>query len=475
MITRAIARDRGGTRVAPSVQNVPRMKLRRLAMGFSLTLFAACGGAATGLDHSPDGATPSGPDGATPSPPGSDGGVTPAPDGGAPPPTASGPHPFGSHSTSYAPGTLMPTGKPADLDSAAADFYDQWKAKFIVPGCAANTYYIDFNLGDGGSTFSVSEGHGYGMVIAALMAGHDPQAQKYFDGLYQFYIGHFSTNEPNSHLMGWAQDKSCNPVDGADSATDGDLDIAYALLLADRQWGSAGAIDYKTAALNIISDIAQFDTNPSTNYLRLGDWATAGDTKYYYGSRPSDYMLDHFRSFQAASGDARWKTILDNTYFLISNMQAGYSATPGLLPDFVINTNATAAPAGANYLEDKTDGQYAYNSCRVPWHLGTDFAVNGDARAKTAVAKIDAWIEGATGGDPSKIVDGYALDGSKVGSGVDMAFVAPFAVGAMAGASQTWLDSLYQYVVNQKLESRYFEDTIKVICLIILSGNWWAP
>ena len=42
--------------------------------------------------------------------------------------------------------------------------------------------------------------------------------------------------------MAWAQNQSCQNVSGPDSATDGDLDIAYALLLADRQWAINGAI-----------------------------------------------------------------------------------------------------------------------------------------------------------------------------------------------------------------------------------------
>ena len=41
--------------------------------------------------------------------------------------------------------------------------------------------------------------------------------------------------------MGW--EVPPDEPGGTDSAFDGDCDIAYALLLADAQWGSAGAID----------------------------------------------------------------------------------------------------------------------------------------------------------------------------------------------------------------------------------------
>lgn len=78
------------------------------------------------------------------------------------------------------------------------------------------------------------------MLITAYMAGHDADAQTYFDGLYRFYKAHPSSIDPA--LMAWqqAKDSSGNIVDtsGSDAATDGDMDIAYALLLADKQWAA---------------------------------------------------------------------------------------------------------------------------------------------------------------------------------------------------------------------------------------------
>jgi hypothetical protein len=41
------------------------------------------------------------------------------------------------------------------------------------------------------------------------------------------------------------------------------------------------------------------------------------------------------------------------------------------------------------------------------------------------VDKIVKWIETKTGGDPTKIVDGYALSGVNQGGGNDWSFEAP--------------------------------------------------
>ena len=62
-----------------------------------------------------------------------------------------------------------------------------------------------------------------------------------------------------------------------------------------------------------------------------------------------------------------------------------------------------------------------------------------------------------------------------IGLGRLDAAAAAIAVGAMAGTNQAWLDSLWQYIRAQSIESRYYEDTIKMLTMIVLSGNWWAP
>jgi len=70
---------------------------------------------------------------------------------------------------------------------------------------------------------------------------------------------------------------------------------------------------------------------------------------------------------------------------------------------------------------------------------------------------------------------GYTLQGSPL-PGTDYfstAFVAPMAVAAMTGPSQTWLNSLYAAVRNAR--QGYYEDSINLLSLLVLTGNWWDP
>ena len=132
------------------------------------------------------------------------------------------------------------------LDQAVRDFYDAWKARYLKQACGAGPLRRRWRRRRAGN-LTVSEAHGYGMLLAALMAGHDPaRADRSSTACTRYFRDHPSGITPS--LMAWYQNKSCENVEGTDSASDGDLDIAYALLLADKQWGSCGAIDYRGEA-----------------------------------------------------------------------------------------------------------------------------------------------------------------------------------------------------------------------------------
>lgn len=84
------------------------------------------------------------------------------------------------------------------------------------------------------------------MVITVLMAGYDTNSRTIYDGLFKTARAFKSSNNPN--LMGWVVADSTGAQGHFGSATDGDLDIAYSLILADRQWGSTGTINYLAEA-----------------------------------------------------------------------------------------------------------------------------------------------------------------------------------------------------------------------------------
>jgi endo-1,4-beta-D-glucanase Y len=281
--------------------------------------------------------------------------------------------------------------------------------------------------------------------------------------------------------MGSYQDLTCaTPPGDFDSASDGDLDIAFALLLADRQWGSCGTVNYLLEAQRVIADLKDGDLDATATYVLLGDWVGPSEsTKYYDSTRSSDFMPGHARSFANATADTAWTALLDRTYTIVDELQAAFSPATGLLPDFVKSPLGTPAPVAGGFLEGPNDGRYSYNACRDPWRLATDFLVSGEPRAQTAVQRINAWIRAATAGDPSAIASGYKLDGSVIGGAhyLSMAFVAPLGVGAMVdAANQAWLNAIWDLVIaTPAATDGYYENTLKLLSMLVMSGNFWAP
>ena len=377
--------------------------------------------------------------------------------------------PFPLH-VAYTKGSIKPNHlSQHKLDKLTLNFYTQWKKRYVKAGCHPGEYYVRFE----GNKQCVSEGQGYGMIVAVLMAGADPSAKTTFDGMYRYYKAH-----PGRHpyLMAWAQDKNCRDLDKG-SATDGDMDIAYSLLLADRQWGSDGQIDYLSEARNMIAAIMRHEINPHTYSILISD-AVDYDSRDFYDTRTSDFMPANFKAFENATHDARWGKVIGNNYDLFGYMQHTYSEDAGLVPDFIRHVNKKPTPAPPHYLESRYDSYYYYNACRVPWRIATDYLLTGDKRAKSINDKINRWIRETTKGNPDNISAGYTLAGNDLKGHYfeALSFIGPFAVSAMVDKrNQQWLNDVWDYLVDFKLKDYdYYDNSIKLLNMIIMSGNYWS-
>lgn len=392
---------------------------------------------------------------------------------GLPPDTLTCHVPF-PHHTVYTVNHCKPDNySQSELDNQTGSFYTAWKKRYIKSGCKDGEFYV--HSGNGANT--ISEAHGYGMMIMCFMAGYEKSAKGYFDGLFHYYKSHPSYI--NNHLMDWQQ-RCCDdsPSSDDDAASDGDIDIAFSLLLAHTQWGSEGDINYLAEAITMINAIMQDEINPVTWTVKLGDWCGSDDPDYYYGTRTSDFITSHFRVFHKATGNADWTKVIDECYSLINTIQNTFSPATGLMPDFIIHTNTSPAPAGQYYLEDTCDGDYYYNACRFPWRIGADYLISDDERAKSALNKINTWLKTATSQNVLLVSNGYKLNGTPIYDWNDATFIGPFTVGAMAdNTGQDWLNILYEELVtNNDLEDGdYYSNTIKLLSMITISGNYWNP
>lgn len=371
---------------------------------------------------------------------------------------------------SYTAGVIKPSHvTQGAMDAAVQAHYAAWKAAYLRTAGGQGTW-VKYDA----TNSTVSEAHGWGMVLAAYMG-----ERATFDDMLRYFDAHRSGLGPN--LMSWKQtlrNGTMANVEGNFSATDGDMDVAYALLVADRQWGSTGAIDYKARALLVLRDILAHEVNPASWNLTVGDWAAGTDTRY---TRPSDFMTGHLVAFTRAdpANAAKWENVYAMVSAAVNRQFAGSSRGTGLMPDFMVQSAGGFDPVPGTWLETEHDGRFFWNACRTPWRLAMSYIVEGRGDMLASQMQTTAWIAAATSGVPTRIRAGYRLNGTALESYGDLAFAAPMAVNAMLGgaASQQWLDSLWTSITggDYGLTEGYYADTIRLQVLLTVSGNWWAP
>lgn len=396
------------------------------------------------------------------------------------PGTGTGGYPFGSRLVPYAAGAIAPSDTTASMDAFIQQQYNAWVANILkttptpLGSIPAGGYWVQFSQ----SAFAtVSEGMGYGMLICALMAGYDPTAQTKFDGLLAtvraFPCANYGGALNMTELMSWRVNANGTDGGGAWPALDGDLDIALALLMADRQWGSSGTWDYRAIALAMIPQIKSYAFN--------GAGVVVETSGAMHEGRTSDYMFGHFRAFKAATGDAFWDDAVTQQKRIVDYMQRNYAPATGLLPDWVGGAD-TATPFLTTSVNDggnPHENAYWYNACRDPWRIGSDYVLTGDADLKAVLSRMSSFFVATTGGVVTNIRNGYALDGTGLVAAnpyyIGSEFYNPMMVGALCDSRfQAWVDALWTYSKAHP-ETGYYGTEIQLLSAIVASGNWWTP
>lgn len=263
--------------------------------------------------------------------------------------------------------------------------------------------------------------------------------------------------------MTWRVRDPREVVGGCDSAVDGDCVMAYALLMADTQWGSGGATNYAAAYRRLIAGIRQSTVGPRSHLPLLGDWVepNGGGSQFnWWTPRTSDFIPGHFRAFGRSrlagpNEAAYWDKVVAVCQRSVERLHQRYASNTGLLPDFAQPTPASKRslrPARPGILESPHDGEFYDNAGRNPWRLGTDALLNGDATSATQVRRLSRWARGNTQCRVRDLHAGYRLDGTTWSSTnyFSTFFAAPFAVAALLDkGAQRWLDAIYDAVVHE--------------------------
>jgi endo-1,4-beta-D-glucanase Y len=342
--------------------------------------------------------------------------------------------------------------------------FDWWKTQMVTSDGAGGHLRVKRMPTDSGLEMgsTVSEGIAYGMLIAVYMGD-----QPLFDELWKYEQQWLS----QYGLMDWYIKADGSDRAGTGAASDADEDMAFALLMADRQWGGNGSLgdSYLNIAKDQIQKIWDHEVHegkllkPGDSWNRPDPWAIV-NVSYFAPS--------YYRTFAAATGNMGWNDVVSASYDMIgaSLNDQNKNASNGLVPAW---STSKGEPTNAAF--DNAPTHYQYDSCRTPFRVGLDYCVFGEQRAQDYVAKTSQFF-GTIG--VSSIVDGYDLDGTpkaQNSSGQSAAFIGPAAVGAMsAPAYSSLLEQGYTAVAGRQLlvGGEYYDGSWTVLSLLMLSGNF---
>jgi endo-1,4-beta-D-glucanase Y len=343
-------------------------------------------------------------------------------------------YPFPQHRLSASCG--YPTNcNDADIPTS----WTTYKAKMVVSVSGGLRVQRPENGND-----TVSEGIAYGMLMSVVMADKST-----FDGLWGFA----KTKRNGSGLMSWHLDSSGNVMSGAGgAASDADEDMAFALLLADKQWGG-----YASDATTQIAAILNKEVSSSNVFLPDDSGNQNTDIN------PSYLSPAYYKAFQTASGQTRWGTVADQSYTMLNKCA---NATTGLVPDWCVQSSGAPSSRGTTY---------SYDAARTPFRVALDACWNGDSRATALLMKMGTFFNGQT-----NVVDGYNLDGTPA-SGMrypgQAAFVGPAgAAGMPANLAQLIRNSYASVTAVTKTGTssayNYYNGSWGVLTAMLMTGNF---
>lgn len=216
-----------------------------------------------------------------------------------------------------------------------------------------------------GTNEAVSEGQGYGMLLALI--NHD---QTKFNSIFEAANTHMWNDGTKTYFY-WRVWIGGGKDNGA--ATDADLDIALALVFADKlvskgHWNAynRNGVTYASRAMDLIRSIRSRMTQ--SDYLLPGDnWG--GDA--IGNLNPSYFATAWFKVFNAYQTQVDYTPVITKCYDVISRMPR-YST--GKAVDWC-QSSGSRSSLGKPY-------GMGYDAIRVPWRLAADALWFDDARAK---------------------------------------------------------------------------------------------
>jgi hypothetical protein len=428
---------------------------------------------------------------------------------------------------------------------------------------------------------AVSEGFGYYLMLAPVFEGANmgvypalipdtatphpkagqprPTPKQIFDGMLttvmEFPATQYALDNPGdprnpltAHLMEWSlngstaqfQTNGTTPtvhggVIGASNgdkypAPDGDLDIAMGLLMGERQWPGNG---YGALAVQRIAALKAWNFRADGTVKSMNKpagWGGYPDPAFTL-VRTSDFMFNHFRAFARATNDPFWlgetegvqgtNSAYTRALRLTQDIQARFSPTTGLLPDFIERTETPAdqalqpilpqhklhhsdpgfvqrtvdnAPVGHSINDVYVNHAQKFNSnaVRFMWRVACDYVFSGDPELKAVLVKVmdffESRITANAGAVSLAFKSAYDLDGTprhptdvnlQPGNGDLVELLGSILAGLCADPKYAAsLDKMWRWCRGNdggRMDPGYYSGPLELLGRLLAAGLWWEP
>jgi endoglucanase len=343
----------------------------------------------------------------------------------------------GAHRSSLSPGATAAAMSPqakARSDSSA----------FLHRFLAANGRVVRWD--QGGDT--VSEGQAYAMLLAVALG-----RQHQFAAAWSWEQSHL--RQPDG-LFAYHWSKGA--VVGTQSASDADLDTAWALVLAGQRFDQPA---YRIAGQQVATAILSQESTVVAGRLELvaGPWALTGPVVV----NPSYLAPEAMAALGQATGDPRWSELASDTTALVTGVVAHDRG--GLLPNWLdLAPDGSAQPIGTP--SGSGPAQYGLDAQRAPVWLAAG-CTEGDRRvAARAWPTLDHAAKSGAGVS-------YTLSGRVVGGAVNpMGLVAAAAAADASGHSGAGNRLLTQADRQADAHHTYYGDAWTALGRVLLDTTW---
>ncbi|GAB5490967.1 MAG: hypothetical protein Phog2KO_11820 [Phototrophicaceae bacterium] len=369
-------------------------------------------------------------------------------------------------------------------DSALQADWQSWQNNFVTTRDAGASPRARV-LNGINTTTTYSEGQAYGLLFASIF-----DDQTLFDGLFLYARDYF-----NDHgLMNWQIQGTT--IIGFGAATDGDVDMAMALLFACDKvetgaWSvSVNGLDYCAEAQTMIQAIWDYEVDhPNTGpdagldnnqgyELIPGDYWNLSQ-EYPNGITNLSYFSPaYFRLFAEFTGNNDWYQVIDRGYEIAS------LAADNSCAGFVSNWNTYAGAPQEVPWQGYTSEYWGWDAARFAWRVGLDAYWYNDDTAQQAITPIGNFFSSLS---IDNLRAQYRLDGTTVNSYKNQFFTSNAAVSIWAtqslqatscGDADGSLSSNAQQAftaVSAQQDYTYYSDSWRLLTLLLMSGRFELP